>query len=177
MVNLEFTITVILFFVITFVTVSQASNQWPNHDISTLKLLQIVHRHGERSPIDFTANDPYKSDHYWTEGIGELTAKGKYRMFKRGQFIRQEYDKYLGDGYSPREVYVRSSITDRCIESVSCLLSGAYPPKQKTWQWNEGSDASLGQVWQPFPIQTFMPKEEDLVLNQVIISLIKGEIR
>ena len=118
-----------------------ASAHWPDHDISTLKLLQIVHRHGDRSPIDFKHNDPYKSSDHWTEGIGELTTEGKYRMYKRGQFIRQEYDSFLGDKHSPREVYVRSSLTDRCIESVSCLLSGAYSLTQKSWEWNNGSDA------------------------------------
>ena len=144
-----------------------ASNRWPDHDISTLKLLQVVHRHGDRAPVEFKRNDPFRTADHWVEGIGELTTKGKYRLFKRGQFIRQEYNTYLGDKYSPREVYARSSLTDRCIESLSVLLSGAYPPKQKVWQWNNGSDAELGQSWQPFPIQTFMPSANDLVLEQV----------
>ena len=156
-----------LIILIISVTRGQASNRWPNHDISTLKLLQIVHRHGDRTPIMFTPNDPFKNESYWTEGIGELTTKGKYRMYKLGQFIRQEYQSYLGDKYSPREVYARSSITDRCIESTSCLLSGAYPPIPKAWRWSQGSNATLGDVWQPIPIQTFMPKIDDLVLNDV----------
>ncbi|CAG2109808.1 unnamed protein product [Medioppia subpectinata] len=104
--------------------VNNASKRWPNHDISTLKLLQLVHRHGERSPTSFPPNDPFKNTKYWVEGIGELTTKGKYRMYKLGEFIRQEYNDYFGDKYSPREVYVRSSITDRCIESTSSLLAG-----------------------------------------------------
>jgi hypothetical protein len=33
---------------------------WPNHDISTLKLLQVVHRHGDRTPVKFYPNDPFK---------------------------------------------------------------------------------------------------------------------
>ena len=157
----------LLFYIVTFIGLITAENQWPNHDISTLKLLQIVHRHGDRTPVEFAPNDPFSSDKYWPEGLGQLTTKGKYRMYKRGQFIRQAYNDYLGDSYSPRDVYVRSSISDRCIESVSCLLSGAYPPKKKDRQWNSGSDASLGQLWQPFPIYTFMPRNEDLVLNEV----------
>ncbi|CAG2122469.1 unnamed protein product, partial [Medioppia subpectinata] len=119
--------------------------------------------HGERSPTHFSNNDPFKDPKYWVEGLGELTTKGKYRMYKLGEFIRQEYNQYLGDKYSPREVYVRSSIVERCIESTSSLLAGAYPPKQKDWEWNNGTDAQLGLVWQPFPIQTFMPVENDTV--------------
>ena len=156
---------------ITFLLNSQlilciGSEKWANHDISTLKLLQIVHRHGDRNPINFSPNDPFQSPKYWTEGIGHLTAKGKYRMYKLGQLLRQEYNNYLGDKYSPREVYTRSSLSHRCIESVSSLLAGAYPPQQSEWQWNNGSDAQLGQLWQPFPIETYMPKKDDTVLRQ-----------
>ena len=39
MVNDIFVMVVIFLFVITLLTVSQASTQWPNHDISTLKTL------------------------------------------------------------------------------------------------------------------------------------------
>ena len=95
---------------------------WPNHDISTLKILQVVHRHGDRTPNTFLANDPYKNmTMYWPEGKAELTKEGKIRMFKLGQFVRREYDAFLGDQYSPREVYARSSISSRCLESVSLV--------------------------------------------------------
>ena len=157
-----------IIFVIVLVSVTLCTAKWPNHDISTLKLLQIVHRHGDRANIKFVPNDPYSSEaKYWPEGLGQLDTRGKYRMFKIGQFIRQEYNDYFGDQYSPREVYARSSLSERCVESLSVLLAGAYPPKQKVWQWNSGSDAQLGQLWQPFPIQTFMPDTDDLVLDDV----------
>jgi hypothetical protein len=61
---------------------------------------------------------------------------------------------------------VRSSLSHRCIESVSSLLAGAYPPKHRDWQWANGTDPLLGQHWQPFPIETFMPKRDDIVLRQ-----------
>jgi hypothetical protein len=48
---------------------------------------------------------------------------------------------------------------------VSCLLAGAYPPNSKQWQWNNGSDAKLGLHWQPFPIETFIPKDDDGLLR------------
>jgi lysosomal acid phosphatase len=44
-------------------------------------------------------------------------------------------------------------------------LAGSYPPKNKQWQWNNGSDAELGLLWQPFPIETFMPKINDSLLD------------
>ncbi|CAG2118526.1 unnamed protein product, partial [Medioppia subpectinata] len=147
------------------VTICDASNQWPNHDISTLKLLQIVHRHGDRTAKDFAPNDPFDSEVFWPEGDGKLTTAGKYRMYKMGEFLRQEYGPYFGDQYSPREVYARSAAADRCLESVANLLAGAYPPKQTQWQWNKGSDASLGRLWQPIPINTVLDKKEDRLLD------------
>ena len=160
---------IMFLFVILCLSESQSSNRWPNHDISTLKLLQIVHRHGDRTPVILLPNDPFQGESYWPEGLGQLTTKGKYRLYKTGQFIRQEYGQYLGDKYSPREVYARSGMVDRCMESLSCLLAGAYPPKPKLWQWSNGSDSELGLIWQPIPIETFMPIQEDVVLEQVII--------
>ncbi|XP_054161855.1 venom acid phosphatase Acph-1-like [Oppia nitens] len=143
-------------------------NGWPNHDISTLKLLQIVHRHGDRAPTEsyFPPNDPYKSIKYWPMGFNELTALGRYRMYSFGQFIRQEYHNYFGEQYSPREVYARSSLTDRCLESVSCLLAGAYPPKHFNWKWNDSTGSQqLSSVWQPITVETFMPRNKDYTLN------------
>ena len=156
--------------IILSLSIIEATNQWPNHDISTLKLVQLVHRHGDRAPVAFPANDPYNDIAYWPEGIGELTSKGKYRMYRLGQFVRQEYDSYLGNKYSPREVYARSSSSHRCVESLSTLLAGAYPPKHNPWISNTSSDSDLATLWQPIPIETFIPQKEDLVLEQVFIN-------
>ena len=135
---------------------------WPEHDISTLKHLQIVHRHGDRNLNGLKPNDPFNNmSQYWPEGVGELTAKGKYQMYRLGQYLRREYNHYLGDQFSPREVYVRSSAKKRCLESVSCLLAGAYPPNSTQWQW----DSQLGKMWQPFPIETFIPMDDDKLLR------------
>ena len=65
----------------------------------------------------------------------------------------EHYQKYLGDQFSPRQVYARSSAKNRCLESVSCLLAGAYPP-ESVWKWSEGNDPEIGSLWQPIPIYT-----------------------
>ena len=74
-------------------------------------------------------------------------------MYFLGKYIRKRYQKFLG--YSPREVYIRSSAKERCLESVSLLVSGLYPPVDR-WKWGNG----LGQHWQPFPINTVEFKED-----------------
>jgi hypothetical protein len=87
-------------------------------------------------------------------------------MYKLGQFIRNQYNQYLGHNCSPQEVYARSSVSKRALESVSCLLAGVYPPDNKQWQWNKGSDAELGLHWQPIPILTFIPRTDDNLLSK-----------
>ncbi len=48
-------------------------------------------------------------------------------MFKLGKYIRKRYENFLGT--SPREVHIRSSAADRCLESVALVLAGIYPPE------------------------------------------------
>lgn len=112
---------------------------WHHRDISMLRLLQIVHRHGDRSPTFPPPNDPFQDiSKYWVEGVGELT-KGKYRMYKLGEFIRQEFKlyciTYLGGGANTPPEKCTPGVKGRYIESISNLLCIAYPSKQKDWQW------------------------------------------
>ena len=103
----------------------------PKND-STLKLLQIIHRLGDRNPDFFAPNDPFNSDTYFPGGFDQLTLQGKYRLYEVGEFIRREYSGYLGSAMSPREVYTQSSHTNRTMESAQCLNAGAYPPGKQS---------------------------------------------
>lgn len=79
-------------------------------------------------------------------------------MYKLGQYLGKRYAGFLGK--SPNsEVYIRSSGSDRCLQSVQLVMAGLYPPTHR-WQW----DNDLGTVWQPFPIQT-VPHGCDGMLN------------
>lgn len=53
-----------------------------NRELNTLKLVQIIHTHGDRTPSKFVQNDPYSIvPHFWPEGIGQLTYLGKIHKF------------------------------------------------------------------------------------------------
>lgn len=82
-------------------------------------------------------------------------------MYKVGQFLRRHYANFLTN--SPRDVYIRSSGANRCLESVALILAGLYPPTGR-WQW---SNQILGKEWQPFPILT-EPRPEDGVIKLLI---------
>ena len=110
-----------------FISVFHISYSWSDHNTSTLKLLQILHRHGDRTPFHFVNGDPFSEQKYWLMGKGQLTSKGKFRMYKLGQFIGKSYSEFF-NLINPKQVYARSSIEHRCIESAEAFLAGAFPP-------------------------------------------------
>lgn len=120
-----------------------------------LRTLFLLHRHGDRSPIRTYPKDPYGDPKYWPDGWGQLTVAGKKRLYALGKFIRRRYVDFLTD--NPLEVKVRSSGANRCLNSVQCLLAGAYPPTGRLV-----IDPELH--WQPFPIMT-QPRIHDPMLN------------
>ena len=115
--------------ILLFMSIFQLLHSWPVNDTSTLQLIQIVHHHGEKTPDFFVKNDPFSKDinKYWPIGVGQLTLKGKFRMYKLGEFFRKSYSSFL-NRTNPQQVYARSSIEHRCIESASMFLAGAFPP-------------------------------------------------
>lgn len=79
-------------------------------------------------------------------------------MYKLGQYLGRRYARFLGKNPNS-EVYIRSSGSDRCLQSVALVMAGLYPPTSR-WKW----DDDLGSRWQPFPIQT-VPHDYDGMLN------------
>jgi len=146
-----------LFLIFTLLVVPSIAIDNDNDELSvnTLEKVAIVHRHGDRSPIHTYAKDPYSNASYWPGGWGQLTMPGKKRLYALGKFIRNRYSAFLTD--NPGEVKVRSSQLNRCLNSVECLLAGAYPPT--------GDNVIDPQLtWQPFPVKTVM-RIHDGMLN------------
>lgn len=47
-------------------------------DSSSLRFVQMIHTHGDRTPSQFVANDPFNAvEIFWPEGVGQLTEKGQ----------------------------------------------------------------------------------------------------
>ena len=63
---------------------------------STLKQLHFLFRHGDRTPVKFYGNDPYKN-YSFPEGIGSLMLQGVERMYHYGEILRTlKYAQFLG---------------------------------------------------------------------------------
>lgn len=128
--------------------------------LSTLSMVQVIHRHGDRNPGQLYPKDQYRDLKFWPEGLGQLTNKGKLRMYNAGKSLHLNYLTF--NIKSPRDVYVRSSSVERCLESAAYLLAGAFPPKDE-YVWSRSSNDDIGFKWQAFPIQT-VPRKSDIVL-------------
>jgi len=89
-------------------------------------LLNTVHRHGDRTVISFYPKDPWSALKYWPDGLGQVTEVGKEQLYKLGAFIRTKYDALLPKNYHPRDVYVRSTNTDRTLTSAQAVMLGVY---------------------------------------------------
>ena len=89
-----------------------------------------VHRHGARAPYDGVKDgiDIYKEN--WTQ-IAELSEIGKRQLYLLGVKARKRYiNQYnlLSEKYNPQEIYIKSTDSNRTIESIYSFLQGLYPP-------------------------------------------------
>ncbi|KAL6447438.1 hypothetical protein ACFW04_001558 [Cataglyphis niger] len=124
-----------------------------------LELVQVVMRHGERTPLfkETYPKDPYNESTYEPWGIGQLTNQGKLTEYRIGTMLRQRYNHFLESIYHPRDIYAVSSDTDRTKMSLQLMLAGLYPP-DTIQMWNPDLP------WLAIPTH-YMPKRVDMLLK------------
>lgn len=124
----------------------------------TLRLVNVLYRHGDRSPAETFPTDPYQEDS-WPQGWGQLSKLGMQMQYGLGQFLGKRYQDtgFLNANYTRTEIYIRSTDVDRCLMSAQSDLSGLYQPLPEM-QFNPNIS------WQPIPVHT-KPKENDYLLR------------
>lgn len=134
---------------------------------TTLKQVQFLHRHGDRTPTRFPIGDPLKENPFWALfGGGQLTNMGKARIYLLGKMIRKRYNRFMDYSVDKSKVLSRSSGQWRCIESAQLFLASFMSPSseqsadgdQFTW-----SSDKLASLWQPVSIQS-VPSHMDGLL-------------
>ncbi|GAB6033403.1 hypothetical protein CHUAL_013164 [Chamberlinius hualienensis] len=121
-----------------------------------LLLVQVLSRHGARTPLEVWDVDPHK-DYWLKQGLGQLTNLGKDQHFKLGQLLKQKYQGFLNQGYEPDQVLVNSTSKPRTLMSAYSNLAGLFPPENSE-VWNKDL------AWQPIPVYT-KPKPIDYILD------------
>ncbi|XP_050729847.1 prostatic acid phosphatase-like [Eriocheir sinensis] len=126
---------------------------------TTLELVQMLYRHGDRSPILMYPTDPHKNvSALWPAGLGQLTKRGKVMQYGLGRWLRNRYEALVGPAWVPGELNVLSTDVDRTLMSAACNLASFYYPKEP----NERFEADL--PWVPTPIHT-VPAAYDKLLS------------
>lgn len=121
----------------------------------TLRLVQVVFRHGERAPSETYPNDPHKN-FKWPDGFWQLSNRGKQQLHSLGISLRQKYRKFLPEAYHSNDLWTISSYADRCHMSAQLVQLGLYPPSGDQI-WNPDV------IWQPIPVQTLAREQDSLV--------------
>ena len=133
----------------------------------SLRSVALLYRHGVISP----KYAPPKNATEWPMGFSQLTAVGMRDMYQRGTQLRQRYVDELGllqERYHVSDLYVRSSNTDRALQSAQMLLLGLYPlgsgadPSEYNPEWVAAPEASL--AFTPVPVHS-VALENDAVLR------------
>ncbi|GJQ70318.1 hypothetical protein Trydic_g11880, partial [Trypoxylus dichotomus] len=118
-------------------------------------LVHLTFRHDDKVPdrIIMYPSDPYINNSFYPFGPGGLTNEGKGTMYNLGKVIRERYNEFLGDIYTPDILDAWASNMERCQASLQVLLASLFPPKG-TLIWKEGYN------WQPIPYK-YLPREDD----------------
>ncbi|CAH0548758.1 unnamed protein product [Brassicogethes aeneus] len=117
-----------------------------SHENDTLVAVQMLYRHGDRTPMAVYPNDPNKKLVYRETSSAQLTNKGKERQYKLGQWLRKRYNGFLPSKYSNSDIKILTDDEDRCFMSAMSNLAGLYPPKGQQI-WNKDIK------WQPIPVR------------------------
>ena len=100
--------------------------------INTNKKLRFsfeLFRHGARSPIVLSNEKRDIFNNQWEE-IGELTSVGKRQHFLLGHRNKKTFgEKRLNiEKFNSQEIFIRSTVLNRTIESAYSHLTGFFPP-------------------------------------------------
>ncbi|XP_043469963.1 venom acid phosphatase Acph-1-like [Leptopilina heterotoma] len=146
------------FLIIVFITCSLCFKENFSYEI---KLVNVVFRHGDRTPEFIYPNFIDVDQNYYPEGLAGLTNKGKLRAHQFGELLRLMYNDFLGTTYIPEEIYTRSTDFLRTRMTLQLVLAGLYPPNSLQ-KWNSHLN------WQPI-VTDYVPQEQDILLNRVYI--------
>ncbi|XP_073992422.1 prostatic acid phosphatase-like isoform X1 [Rhodnius prolixus] len=143
-------------FLLTVQICSGRSLMHLDNEFGEVIFVNILYRHGERTPLDPYPNDPYKNLSYWPCDWGQLTNTGKLHHYVLGTWLRSRYANLLPEGkYNNRAIYVLSTNTDRTLMSAESNLAGMFPPAPAE-KWGALN-------WQPIPVHSFSEDDDKLL--------------
>lgn len=158
-----------------------ASSAAGAHDLDTLEMIVIVHRHGARFPNKCLPNDLSwpALPQFWSTYKGHLSPKGAQQNYDLGAKLGKRYggtDSKIGlfSGLSPQElqqvVFCQTSPLQRCLLSAWSLLDGLFPGTPRYFNYHEDSRESSEKEREAMGIAINVEgsnKETDRLFHQI----------
>ncbi|CAO1431051.1 unnamed protein product [Diamesa tonsa] len=133
-----------------------------DEDIRTLRMTNIIFRHGAKFPDRYYEKDIHQSsDNHDNNGEpGALSQVGSVQMFELGKNLKDRYLKLFPSNgyYSKKIVQVKSSYMERTISSALAFMAGFMPPLEYK--------NPLPIVWQPIPVNSIPRDRDDLIAQK-----------
>ncbi|KRY17144.1 putative acid phosphatase 5 [Trichinella patagoniensis] len=130
------------------------------HSALTLEMVQVIWRHGHRTPTRFIASDTTNREDTWIPGPRELTKKGMKQQFLLGRILSNRYMNEIpvvDKSKAWQQIYIRSSNFNRTILSalsnLAAFMSNVTSLQPRFNEWPKR--------WIPIPIHT----EDDWILK------------
>ncbi|XP_063983093.1 venom acid phosphatase Acph-1-like [Diachasmimorpha longicaudata] len=127
------------------------------------KFVNVIFRHGDRTPMnqpyESFRTSPYAKSDFSPYGHGQLTNKGKQRVYELGKYMRTRFGQFLGDIDDPNAVSARSTHTDRTHMSLQVAMAGMFPPGRHQ-KWNSELN------WQPVVMNVPSPDDDFLLFHR-----------
>uniref|UniRef100_A0A1W7RAF6 Histidine phosphatase n=1 Tax=Hadrurus spadix TaxID=141984 RepID=A0A1W7RAF6_9SCOR len=142
-----------ILFSLVGVSLARSVRSIEDNDLEHLKLVSVITRHGDRTPITLYPNDPHENYEY-IEGRGQLTILGKRQHYKLGEYLRERYTPFISS--NPREVSARSSAKHRTLASAHLNLAAFFRPSEE-WIFTDELR------WQPIPVFSDPPTEDGML--------------
>ncbi|CAD7084888.1 unnamed protein product [Hermetia illucens] len=139
---------------------------------SSLRGVLLLSRHGHRNPTAGYPNDPYRT-HEWPGGYGALSARGIQQSCKSGETKALRYSHLL----RPNNIYIKSSVSERCVQSAEAFLRGFLPNSLQNISINivpAAEDESLVMPGKPCPKYDHTLSESLLLNQSKVWEILKG---
>ncbi|GFR82521.1 lysosomal acid phosphatase [Elysia marginata] len=142
---------------------------------SSLRLVAVVFRHGDRSPVEIYPKDNNQEDK-WPMGLGWLTNIGKQQQFELGQFVRQRYDGFINTAHYNHEedfydmVELNTGMKKETLADIWGIVDTLICEKSHNLTWNDW--VYKEGVWDK--LDDLRTSSFDLLFNNTAMARLQG---
>ncbi|XP_014211410.1 venom acid phosphatase Acph-1-like [Copidosoma floridanum] len=153
---------------ILYVQYSNATHTSDEEDDLTLNLVQVIFRHGLRTPLEREANILNITDpsFYGYDDFGQLTEEGREQEYLLGKLLRKYYNDHLGV-YNRKKLVARSTNVPRTRESLELLLTGLFSRTSVPYEIPEMKNGETDIILSPYMSPKFKSINKSILRSSI----------